>query len=86
MNKLLLNRAGSGQVYFISVLHVTRDFLEKLRLQSSLLIMQGVLVGVSLCTRIFHMSDDGKFFGVGVADDGGMMVVHPNAELLLMIY
>jgi hypothetical protein len=34
------------------------------------------------------VSQDGKFLrgGIGMADDGGVMRIHPNAELLPVFY
>lgn len=87
VNELLLNRAGAGHMHCLRVLHVAGDFLEKLTLQSPLLVMLRVLVGIAVRAGIFDMTDHGEFFrvGAGTTDDGGMMVVHPNAKLLLVI-
>ncbi len=88
MNELFLDGASAGHMNLVGVLHVAGDLLEKLVLQGALLVLLGVLVGIAVRARIAGVAHYRKFFGagVGVADDGGMMIIHPNTKLLFMIY
>lgn len=88
MDELLLDGACARDMHFIRVLHMAGDFLEELALQGSLLVLHGVLAGITARTRFAGMAQNGKFLrgGVGVADDRGVMRVHPYAELLFVFY
>ena len=50
------------------------------------MVLRGIFIGIAIRTRIAGMTQDVKSSGTGfgVADNRGMMRIHPNTELLLV--
>ena len=88
MDELLLGRSCPRHMHLLGVRHVAGDFFEELTQVVSFRILGCLLVGVGGGDWILSVAQYGKFLRsrVRMTNDGGMVRVHPNAELLLVFY
>lgn len=87
VHELLLDGSAAGDVNFIRVHQMAADLFEVFLNQRFLVVVGGILTRVRTWTWVFCMTDDGEGGGVGiVTNDGRVVSVHPDTELLFCFF